>query len=71
MFVFKQQSNCNSESSGTQHVPHDSGEHLSHDKTNHSGICALELEIYIMIISIYLLTYTYKVSHFNGPVCSS
>ena len=45
MFVFKQQRNCNSESSGTQHVPHDSGERLSHDSVehnSHSGMCALE-----------------------------
>ena len=69
MFVFKQQSNYNSESSNTQHVPHDSGECLSHDSgehTIHLGMCSLELEISIMIINIYLLTYTYKVSYFNG-----
>ena len=74
MFVFKQQTTRNSESSGTQRVPHDSGERVSHDSgdhTSHSGMCALELKISIMILSIYLLTYTYKLSSFNGHVCSS
>ena len=74
MFVFKQQSTRNSESSGSQHVPHDIGERLSHDSgehTSHSGMCALELKISIMILSIYFLTYTYKISYFHGHVCSS
>jgi len=74
MFVFNKQCNQKSESSGTQHVPVDSGERLSHDsgeKTSHSGMYPLEIEIYIMIIDIYLLMYTYKVSSFNGRACSS
>jgi hypothetical protein len=35
------------------------------------GMYALEIEVSIMIIDIYLLTCTYKVSSFNGRACSS
>ena len=46
MYVFfKQNTTRSNESSGTQRVPHDSGDRVSHDSgdhTSHSGMCALE-----------------------------
>ena len=74
MFIFKQHTTRSSESSGTQRVPHDSGERVLHDSgdhTSHSGMCALELKISIMSLSIYFVMYTYKHSSFNGHVYSS
>jgi hypothetical protein len=71
---FKKEGNQSSEGRSTQQIPVDSGEHLSHnigEKTNHSGMYDLEIEVSIMIIDIYLLTCTYKVSSFNGRACNS
>ena len=68
MFSFKQQCNRSSESSGTWHVPTDVGVCMPHDSgehTGHSGMCALEIEISIVIIDIYFLMYTYKFSSFD------
>jgi hypothetical protein len=74
MFVFKQQCNCNSESSGIQQTPLHTREHMSNDsgeQSTHSGMYASELEIFTVIVDIYFLTYTYILSSLNGRACSS
>jgi hypothetical protein len=74
MFVFKQQCNRSSESSGIQQTPHHTRVHMSNDngkQSTHYGMYASELEIFIVIVDIYFLTYTYILSSLNGRACSS
>jgi hypothetical protein len=69
MFVFKQQCYHSSESSGIQQTPcHMIRVHMSSDsveQSTHSGMYALELEIFTVIVDIYFLTYTYILSSQN------
>ena len=55
MFSFKQQCNRITKSSGTPHVSVDVGVCMSHEsgeQSGHSGMYALEIEIYTVIIDI-------------------
>jgi hypothetical protein len=68
MFVFKQQCYHNSESSGIQQTPRHTRVHMSSDsveKSTHSDMYALELEIFTMIVDIYFPTSTYILSSQN------
>ena len=68
MFVFKQQCNRSSESSGIQQTPHHTRVHMSNEsgeKSNHSGMYASELEIFTVIVDIYFLTYNYILIYQN------
>jgi hypothetical protein len=69
MFVFKQQCYCSSESSSIQKtLRHTIRVHMSSDsveQSTHSGMYASELEIFIVIVDIYFLTYTYILSSQN------
>jgi hypothetical protein len=40
-------------------------------RCTHSDMYASELEIFIVIVDIYFLTYTYILSSLNGRKCSS
>jgi hypothetical protein len=42
----------------------------SYEHSTHSGIYALELEIFIVIVDIYFLTYTYILTSLNGRACN-
>ncbi len=69
MFVFKQQYYRSSESSGIQQTPHHKIRvHMSNDSVEQSTLSSMyasELEIFTVIVDIYLLTYTYILSSQN------
>ena len=68
MFVFMKRYYRSSESNGIQQTPRHTRVQMSSDsveQSTHSGMYALELEIFIMIVDIYFLTYTYILSSQN------
>jgi hypothetical protein len=68
MFIFKQQCYRSSKSSGIQQTLYHIGVHKSSDSVEqrtHSGMYALELELFTVIVDIYFLTYTYILSSQN------
>jgi hypothetical protein len=74
MFFFKQQCNRIIESSDIKQTPIHTRENMSNDsgeESTHSGMHASELEIFIVIVDIYFLTYTYILSSLNGRSCIS